>query len=112
MYVLASILHDWDDEQAVLILDVCRRAMPVKARLVLFEAVVKTGVKRDYAKLLDLHMLVLFGARERTRKEWQRLLRRAGFALERIVPTPGLSWIEGRPRAGHRLARAPVARRT
>jgi SAM-dependent methyltransferase len=98
VYVLASILHDWDDDLAVQILERCHHAMQPSARLVLFEAVVTPGTEPDYAKLLDLHMLVLFGARERTRDEWERLLDRAGFVLERIVPTPGLAWIEARTR--------------
>ncbi len=98
VYVLASILHDWDDDQAARILERCREAMKPSARLVLFEAVVKPGTEPDLAKLLDLHMLILFGARERTRDEWEKLLDRAGFVLERIVPTPGLAWIEARTR--------------
>ena len=98
VYVMASILHDWDDEQAMCILEVCRRAMPRSARLVLFETVVLPDDEPDLGKLLDLHMLVLFGARERTREEWEQLLDAAGFILERVVPTPGLDWIEARPR--------------
>ncbi|MGZ6545620.1 MAG: methyltransferase [Actinomycetota bacterium] len=99
VYVLARILHDWNDDAATSILDRIREAMQPSARLVLFEAVVKPGAEPDYAKLLDLHMLVLFGARERTRDEWERLLDRSGFRLERIVPTPGLAWIEARTRS-------------
>ena len=64
--------------------------MAPSARLVLFEAVVKPGAEPDYAKLIDLHMLVLFGARERTRR-MGNALNRSGFGLERIVPTPGLA---------------------
>jgi hypothetical protein len=48
----------------------------------------------DLGKMLDLHMLILFGAKERTHEDWESLLARAGFSLERIIPTPGLSWIE------------------
>ena len=99
VYILASVLHDWDDDAAVSILRRLREAMQPSARLVLFEAVVKPGAEPDYAKLIDLHMLVLFGARERTRDEWERLLDRSGFSLERIVPTPGLAWIEARTRS-------------
>ncbi|MBA3691288.1 MAG: methyltransferase [Actinobacteria bacterium] len=97
LYVLASVLHDWQDDDAVSILGTCRRAMPPSGRLTLFEAVLGTGPEFDLAKMVDLHMLVLFGARERTRQEWERLLERGGFVLERVTPTPGLSWIEARP---------------
>ena len=96
--VLASILHDWPDDEAVRILERCREAMKPSARLVLFEVVLRPGDQPDFGKGLDLHMAVLFGARERTRDEWERLLDRAGFVLVRVVPTPGLAWIESRPK--------------
>jgi O-methyltransferase domain len=98
VYVMASILHDWPDDQAVQILERCREAMGPSARLVLFEVVLRPGDEPDFGKGMDLHMAVLFGARERTRDEWERLLDRAGFKLERVVPTPGLAWIESRPK--------------
>ncbi len=95
LYVLSSVLHDWDDGDARTILTNCRRAMPDTARLLLFEAV--TGSSGDSLGPLDLHMLVLFGAQERDEGQWRALLESAGFAVERIVPTPGLAWIEARP---------------
>ena len=35
----------------------------------------------------DLHMFVLFGARERTERELTAMLETSGFVLERILPT-------------------------
>lgn len=96
VYVLASVLHDWDDEQAGRILARCREAMPPAARLVLFEWLLAEGTGWDLAKLVDLHMLVLFGGKERTEADWRTLLDRSGFTMSRIVPTPGLAWIEAR----------------
>ena len=46
---------------------------------------------------MDLHMLMLFGARERTEPELARLLAGAGFEGARVVPTgspAGLGVIE------------------
>jgi O-methyltransferase len=97
LYVLASVLHDWDDQHAERILLRCHNAMPPTGRLVLFESVLPPGPDPDHSKLLDLHMLVLFGAKERTSDEWQDLLSRSGFELQRVVPTPGLAWIEAIP---------------
>ena len=43
-------------------------------------------------------MLVLPGGRERTEAEYREMYAKAGFKLERIVPTPTeVSVIEGRP---------------
>jgi hypothetical protein len=49
---------------------------------------------------MDLHMLVLLGARERTEAQYRRLLAETGFQVERVVPTrspAGLSVIEATP---------------
>jgi hypothetical protein len=49
---------------------------------------------------MDLHMLLLFGARERTEAEFRLLLARAGFRVERVIPTrspAGLAVIEASP---------------
>ena len=37
--------------------------------------------------MLDLHMMVMLGGRERTRQEYEALLRSAGFAPQRWEPT-------------------------
>lgn len=48
---------------------------------------------------LDLLMLMFPGGRERTEPEWRNLLARAGFTLNRIVPTKAPdSVIEALPR--------------
>ena len=38
-YVLSQILHDWDDERCVEILEQCRRAMPDHGKLLVVELV-------------------------------------------------------------------------
>jgi hypothetical protein len=97
VYLMGSVLHDWPDEDALRILSTVRRAMNGSSRLVLFEAVIVPKGKMDLGKMLDLHMLVLFGAKERTEEDWESLLTHGGFTLERVIPTPGLSWIEATP---------------
>ena len=78
-YVLAMILHDWPDAEAEEILRVCHRAMAPAARLWIIEQVIPPGDGFHRGKLLDLHMLVLFGAQERTADEHRKLLEAAGF---------------------------------
>lgn len=97
-YIMAHILHDWSDTDAVRILSSIRRAMRPGARLLVAEAVVRPGNEPDGAKFLDLEMLVITsGGVERTEEEWHHLLGQAGFRLERIVPTPSMvSLIEAR----------------
>ena len=97
-YVLAQILHDWDDERSVAILRQCRRAMPAHGKLLVVELVLPPGEEPFFGKWLDLHMLVLAGARERTATEYEALFRATGFALARVVPTAaGPSVVEAMP---------------
>jgi hypothetical protein len=97
-YVLAQILHDWDDTQALAILRRCRAAMPDGARLLVLEHVIRGDDRPHPAKLLDLHMLVLLGGRERTEESWRELFDRAGFAVTGITHSSLSSLIEARPR--------------
>ncbi len=48
---------------------------------------IQAGDADDRAKLLDLLMLVLFGAQERTADEYQVLVEAVGFAEVAIHPT-------------------------
>ncbi len=97
-YLMRHILHDWDDEKSLTILKNCRKAMGASAKLLVVEGVVPAGNGPSFTKLLDLTMLVIPGGMERTEKEYRELYARAGFRLERIVPTRSeVSVIEGAP---------------
>lgn len=99
-YVLAQILHDWDDERAAQVLARCRAAMPEHARLLVLEQAIAEDGQPHPAKLLDLHMLVLLGGRERTETEWHTLLSGAGFAVTSFSHHARSSLIEARPGTG------------
>lgn len=97
-YLLASIVHDWDDRASAAILRSCRKAMTDEARLLLVEMVIPPGDEPFFGKLLDLEMLACFGGRERTEEEYRDLLGAAGFECARIVSTQApASIIEARP---------------
>jgi hypothetical protein len=96
---MKNIIHDWDDERAVVILRNIRTAMtrPADGRVILLEAVIPPGNQPDFGKLIDLEMLLMPGGRERTADEFASIFERAGFRLARIVPTESpLSVIEAR----------------
>jgi hypothetical protein len=84
VYVLSTILHDWDDEPAARILGTIRACAPSGARVRILDAVVPDGNDEHGAKWLDLLMLALFGGRERDEAEWRALLGAAGLEPERI----------------------------
>jgi hypothetical protein len=91
VYLLKSIVHDWDDERALSILQTCRRAMSADARLVILEREL-VGRVEDPSEALpslmsDLNMMVVLGGRERTPDEYRDLLRRAGLRMTRLIST-------------------------
>ncbi len=98
VYLLKSVLHNWDDAAAVRILRRCREAMSADARLLVIERVIPAGNAPAEAKLFDINMLVVIGGRERTEGEYRALFETAGLSLVRVIPTPlPISLIEGAP---------------
>ncbi|MBA2536031.1 MAG: hypothetical protein H0V20_01180 [Actinobacteria bacterium] len=79
VYILGTVLHDWDDERAAAILRTIRTAAPTDARLLVLDAVVRPGNDPDAAKWLDLLLLALFAGRERNEKQWRTLLAAGRF---------------------------------
>jgi hypothetical protein len=83
-YVLGTVLHDWDDARAAAILRTIRDHAPPGAPVVIIDAVIPPGNDPHGAKWLDLHMLALFGARERDETQWRALLDESGIRLDSI----------------------------
>jgi hypothetical protein len=99
-YILSRVIHDWDNDEAVAILKVVRKAMKPRSRLLLFETLITADNRPAYPLLSDLNMLVLTGGQERSEAEYRALYRAAGFNLSRVVDTPsptGMTIIEGKP---------------
>jgi hypothetical protein len=98
VYLLKNVLHDWDDDSAIVILKNCRRAMHDMGRLLAIEVVLREPSESSFGNLLDLNMLVMSGGRERTEAEYRRLFEASGFRLTRVVPTMApISVIEAMP---------------
>ncbi|MFW5686455.1 MAG: methyltransferase [Spirochaetota bacterium] len=88
IYMLSSVLHDWDDERCTVILRNIRRAMSDQSRLVISELLVPDGTGPSAIKVFDLNMLVFTsGGRERTKSEFESMLAAAGLRLHRVAPT-------------------------
>jgi hypothetical protein len=99
-YMIKSVLHDWDDGQAVQILRHCRDAMPSHGRVLVIEIVVYPGQPMGHPHLMiDLEMMVTLGGKERTEHEFATLLRSAGLTLEKVTPITGsfFSVVEATP---------------
>lgn len=87
-YLLKSVLHDWDNDQAVQILRNCRHAMSPNAKLFVIERIAPEhfsdsphdqGIARS-----DLNMLVGTGGCERTEAQYRELLEAAELRFTRL----------------------------
>jgi hypothetical protein len=97
-YILRHIVHDWNDERAGILLRNCRSSMGDTGKVLLLERVVPFKGGRS-VKINDVHMMLQTpGGRERTEAEFQELLTRSGFQLDKMIPSGEDSYIlEGRP---------------
>jgi hypothetical protein len=95
-HLMCSVLHDWPDDQALTILRKSRSALPPGGRLFIVEMLVPDGSEWHPSKWSDIGMMVLTGGRERSRPEFEGLLREAGFSLafERDIPDSHFSMLE------------------
>lgn len=83
VYTMKWCLHDWVDEEAILVLKNARKAIieGPNSRFIIIEAVLTEGRKGRLARLGDITMMVAANGRERTYDEWKSLAERSGWKL-------------------------------
>lgn len=86
-YLLKSVIHDWSDEQAKMILVNCHEAMDKESRLILVEVALQPGNLSQYANCMDVLMLAVTGGKERSLSSFERLLDECGFVVESVTGT-------------------------
>ncbi|HEU5125841.1 MAG TPA: methyltransferase [Verrucomicrobiae bacterium] len=97
IYILKSILHDWNDAQCATILKNCAASLkPGNALLVIEKLLPNRATENQSVVMSDLHMLAVTGGLERTAAEYGSLLQDAGFSLRKVIPL----------RTGHSLLEA------
>jgi DNA-binding transcriptional ArsR family regulator len=103
LYLLKSVLQDWDDDCAGAILAHIRRVILDDGRLLIIEPVLPEVVDAaapSTVYLSDLNMLVNLGGRLRTRADFEQLCERTGFTLQTVtlLPSPAaFSVLEATP---------------
>ena len=100
VYIMKHIIHDWDDEKCIRLLENCRRSMHGDGRVICVDAVLPPAGDTAGlpAKLLDIVMLTHITGKERTEQQWHNLYHAAGLKIRSITPIQdnfGTSIIEG-----------------
>ncbi len=90
-YMLKSIIHDWDDAEAVQILRNCAAAAGAEGRVLVIDRIAPELAGEDPTDLVtfqgDMMMLTANGGMERTLAEFEALYARAGLALRSVTQT-------------------------
>ena len=87
LYLLKFILHDWDDERAITILQRCRDAMIPGGKVAIVEMVVGEPSDPGFGALMDLNMLAASPGQERSLEEYDALLGAAGLRRTAVFTT-------------------------
>jgi hypothetical protein len=86
-YILKAILHDWEDDPCVQILQTCRRAMAEGTALLVIERELGRPNQDPDPKFSDLNMLVGPMGQERTPAEYAALFAKGGFRFVGVTPS-------------------------
>lgn len=86
-YVLKHILHDFPESESLAILKNIRDAIAPDGSMLVIEYVLPGNNERHIGNIIDLWLLLLLGAKERTEPQYSELFAKAGFKLTKVVPT-------------------------
>ncbi len=84
IFVLKRILHDWNDEKALVILKNIRHGMHANSRLYIIEGILDYSEDKKLLAAIDLALLTIFQGQERTKSEFDTLIRAAGLEIVSI----------------------------
>ena len=87
LYLLKSVLHDWDDEACLRILSNINKAMNPVSRLLIMETIIEKGNRPSFGKMTDILMMAAVGGKERTKDQFSWLLHKTGFRIRKIRRT-------------------------
>jgi hypothetical protein len=87
-YILAQVLHNWDDDHVSRLLRGLRKAAPSGARVFVLTLLLPENGGDHPAKTADIGMMTLFGGgRERTEVELRNLMASSGWRVTATTPT-------------------------
>jgi len=86
-YVLKHILHDFHEPECLALLKNVREAVAPDGKVLVIEYVPAGNNERDLGNVIDLWLLLLLGAKERTLPQYTELFAKAGLKVTGAVPT-------------------------
>ena len=97
-YLFKHIIHDFSEEDAVTALRNAREVISPDGKLLVMEYVLPENNEHHLGHTIDLWLMLMLGAQDRTLAEYTELFAKAGFKVTRAVPTTApISIIEAIP---------------
>jgi hypothetical protein len=98
-YIMKQVLHDWDDNVCISILQQCRASLHPGGKILVADRVISDEEPFSaFNKIWDVLMSTVVGGQERTREDFNRIFNAAGLHLTRVISTgTPISLIEGSP---------------
>jgi hypothetical protein len=75
--ILSRVLHDWNDEQSLQILEQAKQALNQNGQIIIIEMLLENNSANG--GMLDMNMLVITGGKERTFLEYQHIAQKVGL---------------------------------
>lgn len=86
--VMKHIIHDWDDEKALVILKNCRNALKENSRIFVIDKVIDQNSPFYIATVsMDISMMMCHNGQERTLEQFSQLFSHSGFKLVSTTQT-------------------------
>ncbi len=84
VYLLSRVLHDWDDQQATILLTNIAENMQDGTILYVFETLLDDDNVLDKGVTISFHLLNLLGGRERSLAEFEVLFQHSGLKIKDV----------------------------
>ncbi|MCX4542248.1 methyltransferase [Streptomyces sp. NBC_01565] len=97
-YLFKHIIHDFSEADAITALRNAREAIGPDGKLLVIEYVLPENGEHHLGNTIDLWLMLMLGAQDRTLAQYTELFAKAGFKVTRAVPTSApISVIEAIP---------------
>jgi len=88
LMIIRQVLHNNSDDVCITILRNCKRSLAENGKVLVIEMMLEFPMKDNRMNTMDMLMLMLLpGAKERTKDEMEAMGKKAGLQLEKITAT-------------------------
>lgn len=89
--LVKSICHNWTDEDCIKFLRNCHKALPPHGKVIVMDYIIQevpnSSDASKHSSIVDNHMLLAHGGRERTQIEFENLCKNSGFSKFHVACT-------------------------